>query len=155
MKKLIVFVFFAVFFSAFGQNAILVFDYDESGNQIFRGFREENTENSTFSLLKEDGVSVVNSNIMLNNAIVTAGSLGFTYYPNPVKDLFTINWPTPDIIVDNIRIYTTSGQFVQSANQLKGKQQVQLDFSNLPIGWYRVVCIYNDNQEVQFQVIKK
>lgn len=65
----------------------LSFEYDESGNQIFRGVRSDNNENTTTS--SQDLINSIESGVSLEElAFWNEIKIG----PNPVKDRLTIQF---------------------------------------------------------------
>lgn len=60
-------------------------------------------------------------------------STSLTYYPNPVRDVFTIS---SEVIIDNIEVYNIVGQQVFTAKA--GKEEANLNLSGLSAGTYMV-----------------
>jgi hypothetical protein len=77
-------------------------------------------------------------------------------YPNPVKDLVTLNIHTDqagDIQISLINILGSEVKKWKPVSVNSGDQKLELDLSSLKTGVYIIKCIKSD--QVQTQVIKK
>jgi hypothetical protein len=71
------------------------------------------------------------------------------YYPNPVKDYLSIKSSQN---ITKSTVFNTLGQIIQYNNQ--NGSEIQLNFSNLPSGYY-FVKVESDNKKNVFKIIKR
>lgn len=71
----------------------------------------------------------------------------FSFYPNPATDNITLNYSLEQSAKLNYSIYDLTGKLVQteSANRFPGKQQQNIDISNLQAGTYLLNVNANGN----------
>ncbi len=76
---------------------------------------------------------------------------GFSYYPNPVKDVLTINTVRD---VQNVSVYNLVGKQVltQTGNN---SQELSLNMSNLAVGVYFMEITTDDNKKDTFKILKE
>jgi len=92
-------------------------------------------------------VFAVTVNVVLSAADFNLGK--FSYYPNPVTDLFTI---TSENIIDTIKVYNLLGQEV--ASQKAFDKTVGIDLKVLPTGTY-LVKIESGKYSSTIKIIKR
>ena len=73
---------------------------------------------------------------------------GFSYYPNPVKDILKMNANEP---INQISVYSILGREIRTIN--KANLNAEVDFSNLPSGTYFVRAVVG-NSSGAFKIIK-
>lgn len=74
---------------------------------------------------------------------------GFSYYPNPVKDVLTLKSP---ISIDNVSVYNIVGQQIININDAKALHNI--DMSNFQSGTY-IVKVSANNQIKTIRVLKE
>jgi beta-glucanase (GH16 family) len=74
------------------------------------------------------------------------------FYPNPVKDNLTLNLPA-NIAADVLDIYSMEGRLVKSYQEISGKDEIDLDVSDLREGVYLFRFIGNERPH-DFKLIK-
>ncbi len=83
------------------------------------------------------------------NSVDDLEALGFSYYPNPVKDIFNLK---ADVAIDRISIINLLGQEVYKSKP--NALQQTLDFSDLEAGIY-MLRVSIDGSEGTFKIVKK
>lgn len=132
----------------------IVFDYDSSGNQIFRGIVIEFSKSSF--LYTSNGITK-NEVENIDNSLEKKGysDSKLNYYPNPVRDVLNIDWDDNFKKVDYIVVNTSTGQRLQIVSNLSQSTATTLDFINVPVGVYYLTVVYKDKTEEIIKIIKK
>ena len=145
-----------MYLSAFSQELPdkIIFDYDSSGNQIFRGIVIEFSRTA----FMEGGYSFEKEGVEETNRTPEKkgySSSRLTYYPNPVRDVLNIEWDDNFKKVDYIVVNTPNGQRLVVVPNLSESISTSLDFVDLPTGVYYLTVVYMDRTEEIIKVIKK
>ena len=102
----------------------------------------------TGALVNNDGCSEIQLDIddweIINNLKI---------YPNPTEDFVTLNGLTSEEVT--LEVYTTIGNRLFSKNQAVNNESVVFSLKNYPVGVYIVKVVGNNNDIVEFKVIKK
>lgn len=144
---------FFTIFSIFTLNLCLaqdkiIFEYDQSGNQIVRRFCtlcrfsnedpkdiEEITEHDLIKSFPEDVIS---------------------YYPNPVKDELYIRWELiNDNVVKEIQLYDVGGKLLTTISNLEYTNYTNLQFSRLPENIYLLLMVYKNGDIKSIKIVKE
>ncbi len=141
--------------SAFSQGLPdrIVFDYDSSGNQIYRGIEIDMTN---YGLRASQNPKLENGESEQNN-IPSFGyeNAKLRYYPNPVQDILNIEWDEQYKRVDFMILYTANLRTVREVSNLEQADHASIDFGNLPVGSYYLTIFYLDKTEETITLIKR
>lgn len=150
MKKVLLILIIAFSINVHGQTERIHFNYDEAGNQIKRFIclfcsqeRPVNPDSTTMEDINEEALEKFDP------------ADEISYYPNPVKEQLYLKWIlTDEKKVTNIQIFSVSGQEIQSFNNLEQKNNITLNFQNLPVSTYLVLLNYSDGQQKSISILK-
>ncbi len=110
-----------------------------------------------FNYISDNGGSINMDNIALNGfglALQDATENTFEMFPNPAKDIITINTPSVDPI--SIVVYDISGNKVLAQDDVQHREiSTQLDVSLLPTGVYSVGITSKNKTTFQKLVVSK
>lgn len=151
MKNYLLLIFLGFSLSTKAQDKI-IFDYDASGNQINRelclssnctktGYKTK-APKEIIALQEEDLQKFTPEDVI-------------SYYPNPVKEELYLKWElVASKTVDVIHMYDLNGRVLQTYNNLKITNSLNIPFSNYPTGTYLVVLVYNDGEQKNIKIVK-
>lgn len=120
------------------------YTYDDAGNRISRRYIIT-PQNSPQLIHSTDSI---NKNKSINN-------LDIKIYPNPIKDILTVEIFTLDDDTEVfINLFGINGTLIQNIHANSYKPFVKIDMSNYNSGLY-LLQIITPNQEKQFKIIKQ
>lgn len=131
----------------------IVFDYDASGNQVYRGIVIEMTGYG----LRSNSVPETDNE---ENTEGDKPSFGYDdaklrYYPNPVEDILNVEWDKEYKRVDFMMLYTSNLQTVREVSNLGQADYTGIDFGYLPAGSYYLTVFYLDGTKETITIIKR
>lgn len=135
---------------SFGQTKRIELFYDSAGNQIKRAIcihgcnaRMANPENI------KDEKTVTDADRIVSDIEKVS------YYPNPVKEELYVKWEnTFENPINQITIYSITGQLLKSYENLNSLTTTTLFFSEYPTGYYEVVLNYQNGEKKNLNIVK-
>ncbi|MDL2141711.1 T9SS type A sorting domain-containing protein [Flavobacterium tructae] len=129
----------------------VVFEYDNAGNQIKRYL----CLNCPSTTGKNDAPKEIEE-LTQEDLLQFSQEDLISYYPNPVKEELFLNWKfTNDKFVNNIQVFSITGQLLKAyPTTLKNNSQ-NISFQNYPAGIYAVLLYYSDGDKKSIKIIKK
>lgn len=127
----------------------IVFEYDQAGNQIYRGIVIDLTPPSNRSLLSNVEESQTATDVFGYE------ESKLKYYPNPVQHVLYVEWDRMYKEVISISLYTSNYQMIKQIDHLSFESQTQLYFDQLPKGSYFMVVSYQDGTKENVTIIKR
>lgn len=151
------FLFFLIFsFQFLFSQAVFVFDYDESGSQVYRGFNQNRKAidllggDELFSDLHQKGAKGLDDDIYLFLKEVRI-------YPNPVKDILTVDW-TERVSdkIHQVRVYqhNTLHWLYTSDKAAIEQKGFTLNMQGQPYGVYILTFLLSDGRIVSVNLLK-
>jgi hypothetical protein len=150
-EKKILLLTFIISFISNAQNTKLLFEYDLAGNQIKRSLclfcpsstGKDAPPKQIEELTEEDLLKFSDKDVI-------------SYYPNPVKEELCIKWQlTNDQYVNDISIFSISGQLLRDYKSNIEKNSQNIPFQNYPAGIYFIVLRYSNGDQKSIKIIKK
>lgn len=126
----------------------VVFEYDNAGNQIYRGIVIDITPTI------QSKTSVENES-QTEPEVFGYDDSKLKYYPNPVQSILFVEWDRFHKHVQSISLYTSNHQVIKQIPNLSLENQAQLDFGQLPKGSYFMVVLYQDGTKENITIIKR
>ncbi len=129
----------------------IVFNYDEAGNQIYRGY---------------NGISVLGEQVKAQEEPVGQQSavpeqdpfwLGVQIYPVPVQSVLTISWNEEnDAVIDHVSLYqhSTLAHLFQKKNLPNLNREVQIDMTHYYMGVYVLTFQLKDGRTLSRNITK-
>lgn len=156
--------FSSIFLSSlsFGQSVDLIFEYDEAGNQIFRGTinslgNKTITSSSESQMQTTPAVSLRNTESSHNMTEEQFWSQ-IRIYPVPVKDILTIDWNDRlDDLIDSVSLYEQASVHwkFQRKNIPILNKQIEIDMSQYYLGIYILQFTLKDGRVFSRNIIKQ
>lgn len=132
-----------------GQLQAIVFNYDEAGNQIYRGYAISQGKST-----QEESQNVQPQNLSKEDQFW----LGIQIYPVPVKDVLTISWNEENNdLIESVSLYqhTTMAFLFQQKNYANLNRQIQINMSSSYMGVYVLSFQLKDGKVVTRNIIKE
>ncbi len=133
----------------YGQD--LTFDYDASGNQVYRG--PDDQTSTSAKIFTEDTLVELEKKQVLeekNELIKIAAA------PNPTSGVIVINWKnTKNQYFVDMSLHTYSNTLLLNAQLDNSMSTFQIDLSTRPPGIYIAVFTTNKGNKQPYRIIKK
>jgi len=130
----------------------LAFGYDTAGNQIERRYVCVNCRPADSIAAAKLAEELDKKNTQ--NELTAERSI--KVYPNPVSEVLTVNWNTPEALsLTNIEVFNVLGARLFSMDYNPGQQQAKIPFANLPSGTYFLIGHYSDSKTETIKLVKK
>ncbi|WP_353117259.1 T9SS type A sorting domain-containing protein [Myroides odoratus] len=126
----------------------VVFEYDNAGNQIYRGIVIDMTPTIQSIANTEDDTQTKSDALGYDESKLK-------YYPNPVQNVLYVEWDRMHKEVQSISLYTANHQVIKQIGNLVFENQTQLNFNQLPKGSYFMVVLYQDGTKENITIIKR
>lgn len=147
----------AILFFLFFVNAIsgqtndhIQFEYDNAGNQIKRYLID------IFPNRQANPNSTAKNNPTDSDLIKADIYDDIKYYPNPVQEELYLQWVKVDEnYVDNVAIFSMTGQLLKRYENLKNVNSTNLAFYNYPQGYYTVQLVYANGENKTLKIVKR
>lgn len=128
----------------------IVFNYDEAGNQVYRGY-------NGISVLGEQGKA--QEPVGHQSAVPEQDPfwLGVQIYPVPVQNVLTISWNEEnDAVIDHVSLYqhTTLAHLYQKKNLPNLNREVQIDMTQYYMGVYILNFQLKDGRTLSRNITK-
>ena len=148
MKKTILILFLTISCFSFAQK--IKFTFDAAGNQTKR------------AICTNCAARNANDTYYKNEATVTKEDLlpsdieKISYYPNPVREELYVKWENlTNNFVNQIDIYSITGQLMKTYENLKGFDTTTISFQPYPEGFYNLVLNYTNGEAKTLKIIKQ
>lgn len=133
------------------------FDYDEAGNQIYRGdmlFSSSKTTNT-----QQPTTEIINQDDSVNNSTISEKEFwnGIRIYPVPVKDVLTIDWSEKvDDLITDIGLYeqSTVHWVFQNKKISSLNRKIQINMSQQYMGVYVLTFTLKDGRRLSKNITK-
>jgi hypothetical protein len=150
MRNLILFFLFFVSFVSGQTKDHVQFDYDNAGNQIKRYLID------IFPGKQASPNSTTQSNPTESDLIKADIYDDVKYYPNPVQEELYVQWEKVDEnYVDNVSIFSMTGQLMRRYENLRNETSTTLAFYNYPQGYYTVLLVYANGENKTLKIVKR
>lgn len=123
------------------------FEYDDAGNQVIR---------KSIYLAARPGKPIIETADEPKEFIESDIYSDIKYYPNPTVEILYVQWKNQnDWFVNEIKVFSFSGQLMGILPISQNFEQVEVDFRAYPTGMYELVMVYNDGKQKTLKIIKK
>jgi hypothetical protein len=131
----------------------IIFDYDASGNQVYRGIVIEMTGYG----LRSNALPEMDNEEDMDEEMPSFGydNAKLRYYPNPVENILNIEWDKEYKRVDFMILYTSNLQKLKEVGNLSRENHTNIDFGYLPPGSYYLTVFYLDGTKETITLIKR
>ncbi|MBC7655419.1 MAG: T9SS type A sorting domain-containing protein [Oligoflexus sp.] len=147
MKNLFFLLFFLFVSNCFCQSKLL-FDYDNTGNQIKRHLIHIGNKQNAHP--PKNIKTITDSNLTKVDIYDD-----IKYYPNPVKEELYLKWELAnDNKVLSIDLYSLSGQLIKKVNDLDKSNTYTFPFQDLPQAIYTLVLNYSNGEQKSLKIVK-
>jgi hypothetical protein len=145
MKKSIFTIFCGALFLQFAYSQQVYFDYDNSGNRVYRYTMEDGNKSGTVSNTDSDTTSLREE----------VGGFEFVLFPNPTQDEVRITAESEFLERQGnvLYVYDLNGKLLMQQNFVNREEL--LDFSNMPSGTY-LIKLWSENEWIaEWKVVKR
>ena len=123
------------------------FEYDDAGNQVIR---------KPIYLAARPGKPIIETADEPKEFIESDIYSDIKYYPNPTVEILYVQWKNQnDWFVNEIKVFSFSGQLMGILPISQNFEQVEVDFRAYPTGMYELVMVYNNGKQKTLKIIKK
>jgi hypothetical protein len=132
-------------FLQFAYSQQVYFDYDNSGNRVYRYTIEDGNKSGTVSNTDSDTTSLRED----------AGGFDFVLFPNPTQDELRITAESEFLERQGnvLYVYDLNGKLLMQQN-FENREEL-LDFSNMPSGTY-LIKLWSENEWIaEWKVVKR
>ena len=149
MKKKILLLVLLFGMCTYAQNVTkILFEYDAAGNQVRRELCINCPLSSGRQAAATETVTTQPQKFLPEDRL--------SYYPNPVKEVLTIQWGEADNgHIQKILIYTIDGRQMSSVTNLKAVDRQTIPFLDFPSGVYIVVVQFDNKEQESVKIIKQ
>ncbi len=148
MRTSLLFILLHFCFSASAQTK-LTFSYDDAGNQTNRSLCINCLPKSVQKVKEIEAVEEDDLEKFFPEDVIS-------YYPNPIKEQLYLQWQlAQDNYVTSVRVYSITGQVLQTYQANSSLNNLNIPFQQYPTGIYLVLLSYKDGGEKSIKIIKQ
>jgi Secretion system C-terminal sorting domain len=135
---------------SFGQTRRIQLTYDTAGNQTKRAICM-----SGCNARMANPASLKDEKSLTQADLIPSDIEKVSYYPNPVREELYVKWENnTENPVEQIAVYSMTGQLLKRYENLNGLTTSTLYFSEYPTGFYEVILNYQNGEKKNLSIVK-